>query len=103
MLSTLLKIGEWQSKGANEWSRFLEKPKVNLKDKKGNDIKNFTLPIIFDLDEMDIIIDPANLKEYDESDVSKFKALKIQGGNNKAIYTTVLSSKKGTIKLSKVS
>ncbi len=93
MLNTLLKIGQWQSKGATEWERFLDKPKVISVDKKDNRITNYTLPIVFDLDKMEVIIDPANLKEYDESDVIEFKALKIQGGNNKAIYATVPSTK----------
>ena len=28
MLNTLLKIGEWQSQGKSQWTRFLEKPKI---------------------------------------------------------------------------
>lgn len=93
MLSTLLKIGQWQSRGATEWDRFLDKPKVDSVDKKGNQITNYTLSIIFDFDKMEVLIDPANLKEYDESDAIEFKTLKIQGGNNKAIYATVPSAK----------
>lgn len=47
MLQTLLKIGEWQGKGKGEWERHLESPKVELKDARGNEITNYTLPIIF--------------------------------------------------------
>ena len=93
MLDTLLKIGQWQSEGVGEWDRFLVKLKVEYEDKKGNFIKNYTLPIIFDLDKMEVVVEASNLKEYDQSDILEFKALKIQGGNNKAIYATVPSSK----------
>jgi CRISPR-associated protein Csh1 len=93
MLGTLLKIGEWQSHGKNEWDRFLDYPKVDKEDKNGNSIKNYTLPIIFDLDEMKVIIEGINLKDYDEKNVEDLKAFKIKGGNNKAIYSTVPSKK----------
>lgn len=93
MLPTLLKIGEWQSQGKNEWDRFLEKPKVEYTDKKGNEITNYVLPVIFDLDKMEVVIDKRNLIEYKEDMAEELKALKIQGGNNKAIYAAVPSSK----------
>lgn len=93
MLDTLLKIGEWQSQGKSKWGRFLEYPKVGYKDKKGNPISNYVLPIIFDLDEMEVIIDKDNLKEYDELDVVRLNTLKIKGGNNKATYITVTAGK----------
>lgn len=93
MLNTLLKIGEWQSQGKDEWNRFLDYPKVNYEDKKGNKITNLTLSIIFDLDEMEVIIDKENIKEYDKSDVPRLKAVKVKGGNNKANYVTVPASK----------
>ena len=89
MLDTLLKIGKWQSEGASEWDRFLDTPKVETEDNKGNSITNYILPVIFDLDEMTVVIDAVNLKIFDEEkDILKLKALKIQGGNNKAIYCT---------------
>lgn len=93
MLTTLLKIGEWQSQDKSEWDRFLEKPKVNYQTKKGDEITNYVLPIAFDLDEKEVVIDSSNLKEYDENLVESLKALKIQGGNNKAIYPTVPADK----------
>lgn len=91
MLDTLLRIGEWQSQGKSKWDRFLEKPKVEFKDSKGNEIKNYTLHVIFDLNAKDIIVDASNLYDYDndESLLENLKAIKIQGGNNKAIYVTV--------------
>lgn len=88
MLDTLLKIGKWQSQGKSEWDRFLEYPKIKSKDKFGNEIKNYVLPIIFDLDDETVIIDSENLKEYDERDVEELKCFKIKGGNNKATYVT---------------
>ena len=97
MLNTLLKIGEWQSHGKSEWDRFLEPLKIKTEDKKGNNIKNYNLPIIFDLDNNDIIVSSGNLLEYDTKYLSEWKAIKIQGGNNKAFYTTVPGEKIGQI------
>lgn len=97
MLETLLKIGEWQSQGKSEWDRFLEPPKIKTEDKKGNIIKNYILPIIFDLDNNDIIVSGENLLEYDPKYLREWKAIKIQGGNNKAFYTTVSGEKIGQI------
>jgi len=93
MLSTLLKIGKWQSEGKSEWDRFLEKPKIDYEDNRGNKITNYVLPILFDLDEKQVVIDRNELLEYRDSYVTEFKAIKIKGGNNKAIYATVPSGK----------
>ncbi|MEX2410534.1 MAG: TM1802 family CRISPR-associated protein [Candidatus Paceibacterota bacterium] len=93
MLQTLLRIGEWQSQGKSNWDRFLEAPKVEYKDNRGNEITNYVLPIIIDLDEGIVIAEKNNLKEYREKFVSDLKALEIRGGNNKAIYATVPGSK----------
>jgi len=93
MLQTLLKIGEWQSQGKSEWDRFLDYPKVEREDRYGNPIKNYTLPIIFDLDEKEVIISQENLREYEEEKIKKMFPLKIKGGNNKAIYTSVPGKK----------
>ncbi|MBL7127535.1 MAG: hypothetical protein ISS16_00955 [Ignavibacteria bacterium] len=93
MLDTLLKIGKWQSQGKGEWARFLDKPKIQTEDKKGNKISHFILPIIFDLDEMEVIIDAKNLREYDESDISKYFLLKNLGRRFKPFYSASLSGK----------
>ena len=93
MLQTLLKIGEWQSQGKSEWDRFLDYPKAEREDKRGNPIKNYTLPIIFDLDALEVIISQENLREYEEEKVKNTFPLKIKGGNNKAIYTSVPGGK----------
>lgn len=92
MLQTLLKIGEWNGQSKGPWERFLEKPKMFTKDKKGNPIANYVLPIVFDLDKMEVVIDSKLLRDYDDSLLEPLKALKIQGGNNKSIYATVPSS-----------
>lgn len=93
MLNTLLKIGEWQSEGKSEWDRYLEKPKIKATDKKGNELKNYIISLVFDVDARNIKIDSDNLFEYDDKFLQKLKALKIQGGNNKAIYVTVPAGK----------
>ncbi|MFW5708066.1 MAG: hypothetical protein ACOC12_09105, partial [Bacteroidota bacterium] len=93
MLSTLLKIGHWQSQGKSQWARFLDFPKVEYKDKKGNEIKNYILALIFDLDKGDVIVDETNLEAYDEKKLASLIPIKVQGGNNKAIYATVPTKK----------
>lgn len=93
MLQTLLKIGEWQSQGKSEWDRFLDYPKAEREDKRGNPVKDYMLPIIFDLDAKEVIISEDNLREYDEEKIKNMFPLKIKGGNNKAIYTSVPAKK----------
>jgi len=93
MLQTLLKIGEWQSQGKSEWDRFLDYPKVVRVDKQGNPVKNYTLPIVFDLDTKKVIIENENLREYDFEKIKNTFPIKIKGGNNKAIYTSVPAQK----------
>ncbi|MDT0644219.1 TM1802 family CRISPR-associated protein [Zunongwangia sp. F363] len=97
MLDTLLKIGEWQSQGKSEWDRFLEFPKVERKDKNGNPVQNFTLPIILDLDTRDVIIDQENLREYNEKDVRMALGNKMKGSNSKAICSSGISKRLGRI------
>jgi CRISPR-associated protein Csh1 len=97
MLNTLLKIGEWQSEGKNEWDRFLDRPKVEYSDKKGKSIENYMLPIVFDLDKMEVLIDRNTIKEYDETDVSKLKCLNLIARNGKSFYITVDAKKIGQI------
>jgi len=87
MLDTLLKIGEWQSRDKSLWTRFLENPKLR------DEAKNYILPLIFDLDANNIVISGEYLRDYDEKFVEKWKALKVQGGNNKAIYATTSGDK----------
>ena len=89
MLDTLIRIGKWQSEGKGEWDRFLDKPKAEIENRKGEKITNYVVGIVFDLDEQTVYLDSSSLKEYDEErDLERLKSLKIQGGNNKAIYAT---------------
>lgn len=89
MLDTLLKIGKWQSEGLSEWARFIEPPKVNWQDRKGNKIENYVIDIVFDLDQQEMYLNNDNLSEYDPDQSPEYlRAIKIQGGNNKAIYAT---------------
>ncbi|ADF51861.1 CRISPR-associated protein [Zunongwangia profunda SM-A87] len=97
MLQTLLKIGEWQSQGKSKWDRFLDYPKAERKDKLGNPINNYTLPIIFDLDAMEVIISSEKLREYDEKDVRNSLGNKMKGSNSKAICSAGLSKRLGRI------
>lgn len=94
MLDTLLKIGEWKQEGMSEWDPILEKPDVKYETKKGDQIKNFSIGIVFDLDEMDVYPARNLLKEYDEDqDPEKLKLISTLPGRNKAIYTTVEEKK----------
>jgi CRISPR-associated protein Csh1 len=94
MLNTLLKIGKWQSEGMGEWDRFIEKPNISKKDRNEQPITNLIAGLIFDLDENRVYCNHESLREYDElKGPSDFKLLKIQGGNNKAIYPTVETKK----------
>lgn len=88
MLDTLLKIGEWQSQGKSKWDRFIDYPKPDTEDRRGNPITNYTLPIIFDLDNKEVIIDSANLEEYDEQKAIETIPMKVRRGRNKAFYTS---------------
>ena len=93
MLQTLLRIGEWQAEGKSEWDRFIEYPKVETEDKHGNPIKNYTLPIIFDLDTKQVEISEENLKEYNVFHVVESLPIIIKGRNSKAIRSSGNSSR----------
>ncbi|WP_028669008.1 TM1802 family CRISPR-associated protein [Runella zeae] len=86
MLQTLIKIGQQKSQNLGEWDDVLDWPKIETENKKGEKITNYVLPIIFDLDESKIKL--GELGEYDDTkSVQRLFNIKIQGGNNKAIYT----------------
>lgn len=97
MLQTLLKIGEWQSHGKSEWDRFLEFPKADKKDKRGNSQKNYTLLIIFDLDKEEAVFHSGNLKEFEVKDVEESLGIKMKGSNSKAICAAGISKRLGRI------
>jgi CRISPR-associated protein Csh1 len=93
MLDTLIRIGEWQESGKSELYRFLDFPNNKNKD-QGNKIRNYCLPIIFDLDKMEIEISPVNLEAYDpKMTVPRLTVIGIRKGNQKAIYCSMPTQK----------
>ena len=88
MLQTQIRIGRQLSEGRGEWDDILDKPKIETETKKGDPITNYVVPLIFNLDERRI--DVGTLHEYDpDESPGRFFNVKIQGGNNKAVYTCV--------------
>lgn len=91
MLDTLIKLGSQLSHNRGEWDDVIDYP--NIQKEKDKNIKLYVAELVFDLDKKDIYVNPS-LKEYDEEESClKFKNIKIQGGNNKAIYACVESGK----------
>ncbi len=86
MLQTQIRIGRQLSEGRGEWDDILDAPKIETETKKGDPITNYVVPLIFNLDERRI--DFGNLLEYDpDESPERYFNIKIQGGNNKAVYT----------------
>lgn len=92
MLNTLLKIGKWQQSKSDEWRRHLDEPKVQFEDNNGNLIKNYIVPLIFDLDRNEIYSD-SDFTEYKEEHIYEYKLLRVQGGNVKGYYSSVVPKK----------
>jgi CRISPR-associated protein Csh1 len=90
MLSTLIKLGEQLSDGRGEWDDIIDFP--NITKEREKNIKCFVVELVFDLDSKTIYVSP-ELREYEDQHCFKFKNIKIQGGNNKAIYCCVESGK----------
>ncbi|HEY8690022.1 MAG TPA: TM1802 family CRISPR-associated protein [Chitinophagaceae bacterium] len=91
MLSTLIKLGEQLSDGRGEWDDIIDFP--NTSKEREKDIKCYVAELVFDLDLNTVYVAAELKKEYEEKDCLKFKNIKIQGGNNKAIYCCVESGK----------
>lgn len=88
MLQTQIRIGQQLSQGRGDWDDILDAPKIEMETKKGDPITNYVIPLIFDLDEQRV--DFGGLHEYDpDESAGRFFNIKIQGGNNKAVYTCV--------------
>ena len=86
MLQTQIRIGQQLSQDRGEWDDILDAPKIDTETKKGDSITNYVVPLIFNLDEHRIEF--GNLLEYDpDESPGRFFNVKIQGGNNKAVYT----------------
>lgn len=95
MLSTLLKLGEELSQNRGEWDDIIDVPNTDKEKNKGYHL--YIAEIIFDIDQQSIYVSP-ELREYDEESSMKYKSIRIQGGNNKAIYVCVESGKIDQIK-----
>ncbi len=87
MLDTLIQLGQQISKNRNPWDDIIHIP--NLKDAKNN----YVLNIIFDVDQGNIDIDPANLEEFDSSSPYRHTLMETLKGNAKKIYPAVLFDK----------
>lgn len=88
MLQTQIRIGQQLSQGRGDWDDILDSPKIETETKKGDPITNYVIPLIFNLDEHRV--DFGGLHEYDpDESPSRYFNVKIQSGNNKAIYTCV--------------
>ncbi|MHB1922528.1 MAG: hypothetical protein ACYCOO_09865, partial [Chitinophagaceae bacterium] len=90
MLSTLIKLGEQLSDGRGEWDDIIDFP--NTIKEREKDIKCYVAELVFDLDSKTIYVSP-ELRQYEDQVCFNFKNIKIQGGNNKAIYCCVESGK----------
>jgi CRISPR-associated protein Csh1 len=90
MLTTLIKLGAQLSEDRGEWDDIIDYPNIENETKKG--IPLYVAELIFDLDRQDI--DFGDLEEYDKHrSCQEYKYIKIQGGNNKAIYACAESGK----------
>ncbi|WP_018621539.1 TM1802 family CRISPR-associated protein [Spirosoma luteum] len=88
MLQTQIRIGQQLSLGRGDWDDILDAPKIETETKKGDPITNYVIPLIFDLDAHRV--DFGSLYEYDpDESPGRYFNVKIQGGNNKAVYTCV--------------
>ncbi|WP_421826855.1 TM1802 family CRISPR-associated protein [Larkinella sp.] len=86
MLQTLIRIGQQLSQNRGDWDDILDSPKIETETKKRDPITNYVIPLIFNLDERRVEV--GGLLEYDpDESPERFFNIKIQGGNNKAVYT----------------
>ena len=90
MLNTLIKLGKQLSEGIGEWDDIIDFP--NIARERAKKIQCLIAEVVFDLDSKTVYVSP-ELSEYDDQDCFKYKNIKIQGGNNKAIYCCVESGK----------
>ena len=91
MIQTLIKLGSQLSHNRGEWDDIIDYPNIQKEIEKG--IKLYVAELVFDLDNQNIFVNPS-LYEYDEEkSCLQYKNIKIQGGNNKAIYACVESGK----------
>jgi len=91
MLDALIRIGKHLSEERGEWDDIIDVPDTTEEQAKG--ITPLTAQLLFDLDRKEVVIDRAQVKVFEPRDAYEYKNIKIQGGNNKAIYVTVYPKK----------
>lgn len=91
MLQTLIQIGKQVSQNRGEWDDLIDQIDVSKEQEKG--MRLYAAEMLFDLDDNTIVFENNSVREYSESMLFDFKNIKIQGGNNKAIYACVYALK----------
>lgn len=91
MLDTLIRIGKHLSENRGEWEDIIDVPDTTEEQSKG--ITPLVAQLLFDLDANQVTIEKPQLKVFDPQDAYTYMNIKIQGGNNKAIYATVSPKK----------
>jgi len=91
MLATLIRLGSQLSRNRGEWDDIIDYP--NIENETRKNIYTCIGEIVFDLDQQRVYLDE-DFKAYDKTkSCLEHKYIKIQGGNNKAIYACVESGK----------
>jgi len=87
MIKTLYEIGKVLSEADyNRMNDVIDNPKFDFKDKKGNELKYYIAPLVFDFDQNDVYWSN-DIVEFDaEKSAMDFYNLKVKGGNNSAFY-----------------
>jgi len=91
MLATLIRLGSQLSQNRGEWDDIIDYP--NIENETRKNIHTCIGEIVFDLDQQRVYLNE-DLRGYDKTkSCIEHKYIKIQGGNNKAIYACVESGK----------
>lgn len=94
MLLTLIELGKQLSSNRNEWEDIIDLPNIAKEKEKGIDL--VIANVIFDVDAQEIRLELGGT--YEERKCRDLKNIRIQGGNNKAIYVCVESGKLDQLK-----
>ncbi len=86
MLQTLLKLGQQGSESRGRWDDILKFPAVETENKKGP-IRNYCLPVRFDLDENAVTL--GTVHDYHGASGRELFNLAVAGGNNPSVYVCV--------------
>lgn len=85
MLKTIYQIGQNIGKDKSRWDDIVANPSTPKDEGK----KKLVLPVEFNIDSGEVRFLKEDIREFSKSDLISYRALKIQGGNNKAIYIAV--------------